>query len=478
MTSQQAALLAAVRQDLPSFIAKCFATLEPGGSYQQNWHILHIAHQLTRVSDGELKRLIVNIPPRHLKSICVTVAYTAWVMGHDPSRRIIALSYSSELAEELARQFRTVVESDWYRAAFPNFQINRATRGEIITTMHGSRYACGLDGSILGRGADLIVIDDPQKVQAAFSESERRKANACYDNTISTRLNDKRDGAIVLVMQRLHEDDLVGHVLAREEWEVSTIPAIAEQDHTYCIGPEPDDLHHRRAGELIQPERQDEAILTAQQRLLGSMGFAAQYQQNPMPADGNAIRREWLRYYETVPPLDLMMASWDTASTLNADSDWSVGTVWGLKGSDVYLLDVVRGRYEVPDLRRLITTTTQRYRTQATLIEDTELGRALTQEMRRHGPVRPILWRVQLEKQARLLAQAPMLEAGQVLLPREAPWLATFLAELLAFPNVKHDDQVDSTSQALNWLSLKIAIGVPRRRPNPPRPQGPRRAAA
>ena len=358
MTSQQAALLAAVRQDLPSFIAKCFATLEPGGSYQQNWHILHIAHQLTRVSDGELKRLIVNIPPRHLKSICVTVAYTAWVMGHDPSRKIIALSYSSELAEELARQFRTVVESDWYRAAFPNFQIKRATRGEIITTMHGSRYACGLDGSILGRGADLIVIDDPQKVQAAFSESERRKANACYDNTISTRLNDKREGAIVLVMQRLHEDDLVGHVVTREEWEVSTIPARAEEDQVYRIGPEPDDLYHRQAGELIQPERQDEVILTAQQRLLGSMGFAAQYQQNPMPADGNAIRREWLRYYETVPALDLTMVSWDTASTLHADSDWSVGTVWGLKGSDVYLLDVVRGRYEMPDLRRQITATT------------------------------------------------------------------------------------------------------------------------
>ena len=477
MTNQQAALLAAVRQDLPSFIAKCFATLEPGGSYQQNWHILHIAHQLTRVSDGELKRMIVNIPPRHLKSICVTVAYTASVMGHDPSRKIIALGYSSELAEELARQFRTVVESDWYRAAFPNFQIKRATRGEIITTMHGSRYACGLDGSILGRGADLIVIDDPQKVQAAFSESERRKANSGYDNTISTRLNDKREGAIVLVMQRLHEDDLVGHVVTREEWEVSTIPARAEEDQVYRIGPEPDDLCHRQAGELIQPERQDEVILMAQQRLLGSMGFAAQYQQNPMPADGNAIRREWLRYYETVPALDLAMVSWDTASTLHADGDWSVGTVWGLKCRDVYLLNVVRGRLEMPDLHRQITATHQRYSAQATLIEDTDIARAIIQEMRRHGPVRPISWPARLEKQVRLLAQAPMFEVGQVPLPREAPWLATYVTEILVFPNGKHDDQVESTSQALNWLSLKIAIGVPRRRPNPPRPQGPRRAA-
>ncbi len=296
-----------------------------------------------------------------------------------------------------------------------------ATRGEIITTLHGSRYACGLDGSILGRGADLIVIDDPQKAQASFSESERRKANACYDNTISTRLNDKREGAIVLVMQRLHEDDLVGHVVGREEWEVSTIPARAEEDQAYRIGTEPDNFHHRRAGELIQPERQDEAILAAQQRLLGSMGFAAQYQQNPMPADGNAIRREWLRYYETVPALDLTIASWDTASTLNPDSDWSVGTVWGLKGSDVYLLNVVRGRFEMPDLRRLITDTTQRHGARATLVEDTDIGRAIIQEMRRHGPVRPISWPARLEKQARLLAQAPMFEAGQVLLPREAP---------------------------------------------------------
>jgi predicted phage terminase large subunit-like protein len=477
VSDRQAALLALLRQDLPSFVAKCFATLEPGGSFRENWHILHLAHQLTRVSDGEVKRLIINIPPRHLKSICVTVAYTAWVMGHDPRLKIIALSYGSELAEELARHFRTVVESAWYRAAFPSFQIKRARRGEIVTTLNGSRYACGLDGSILGRGADLIVIDDPQKAQAAFSESERRKANNCYDNTISTRLNNKKDGAIVVVMQRLHEDDLVGHVLGKEDWEVSTIPAIAVEDQVYRTGPEPTDLYRRRAGELILPEREDEATLAAQRRLLGSMGFEAQYQQNPVPPDGNASRRQWLRYYDAAPALDLTVISWDTASTLHADSDWSVGTVWGLKGSDVYLLDVVRGRYEMPELRRLITATTQRHGAQATLIEDTDIGRAIIQEMRRHGPVRPIRWPARLEKEARLLAQAPMFEAGQVLLPREAPWLATYVSELLAFPNAKHDDQVDSTSQGLNWLSQKIAYGVPPRRPNPPRPQGYRTAA-
>ena len=314
MTNQQAALLAAVRQDLPSFIAKCFATLEPGGCYRQNWHIC-----TSPTVDPGLgrrgQRLIVNVPPRHLKSICVSVAYTAWVMGHDPGRKVIALSYGSELAEELARP-----SAPWSRATGT---VRRSRRfrssgpaGRDRHHPHGSRYACGLSGSILGRGADLIVIDDLQKVQAAFSESERRKAKDGYDNTISTRLNNKRAGAIVLVMQRLHEDDLVGHVLAREEWEVSTIPASAKEDQVYRVGPGRMTFPSpsRRAHPARTPGR-DHA--EAQRRMLGSMGFEAQYQQNPVPADGNAIRREWLRYYEAVPALDLTMVSWDTASTLH-----------------------------------------------------------------------------------------------------------------------------------------------------------------
>jgi predicted phage terminase large subunit-like protein len=199
------------------------------------------------------------------------------------------------------------------------------------------------------------------------------------------------------------------------------------------------------------------------------MGFEAQYQQNPVPPNGNAIKREWLRFYDCLPPLDLTMVSWDTASTVGDASDFSVGTVWGLKGSDIYLRDVVRGQFEVPDLRRQIEQVHRRHAAHATVIEETELGRALVQEMRRQPGVRPILRHVQYGKEARLLAQAPKFEAGQVLLPREAPWLGAYMQELLAFPTGKHDDQVDSTSQALLWLSQKIAVGVPRRRPNPSR---------
>jgi hypothetical protein len=310
MTDRRALLHALLRQDLPSFTAKCFATLQPGQPFHDNWHIHHIGWQLGRVASGEVKRLAITIPPRHLKSICVTVAYTAWAMGHGPGLKILAVSYSDELAKLHAAAFRTIVESDWYRALFPAFAISAARQNEVRTTVHGFRYAGSVGGSVLGRGADLIVIDDPNKAQAVHSATERRKVKEFYDSTLYTRLNNKAQGAIIIVMQRLHQDDLVGHVLGQEAWEEARIPAIAPEDQRYRVGPAPRDVYLRRADEVIDPRREDAAVLEQMRRTLGSMGFAAQYQQDPVPPDGNTIRRAWLRYYDAPPSeLDLVMAS-------------------------------------------------------------------------------------------------------------------------------------------------------------------------
>jgi predicted phage terminase large subunit-like protein len=473
MTDRRLVLQALLRKDLPSFIQKCFTTLEPGRPFHANWHIRHIGWQLGRVNDGEVRRLAIAIPPRHLKSICVTVAYTAWAMGHDPSLRVITVSYADELAKLHAAAFRTIVTSDWYRSLFPAFQITRATQRLIRTTRHGFRYAGSVGGSILGHGCDLIIIDDPIKAQAARSEDERLKVNGFYNETLYTRLNNKTRGAIVIVMQRLHQDDLIGHVQAQEPWVMAKIPAIEPEDQLYRLGPDPADVYRRRAGEVIDTTREDAAVLAQLQRTLGSMGFAAQYQQDPVPAAGNVIHREWLRYYDTRPAmLDLVMVSWDTASTLGEASDYSVGTVWGLKGSDIYLLDVVRERLEVPELQRRIEATTLAHQAAATIIEDSDIGRALLQVMRQSSRIRLIGSRPQASKETRLLVQAPKFEAGQVLLPREAPWLAAYISELLTFPGSKHDDQVDSTSQALAWLSRRIAVHRVPVRPNPTRRPG------
>jgi predicted phage terminase large subunit-like protein len=450
----QRLLRAALREHLSAFVEKTFATLEPGTAYQHNWHIDHLCWQLGRVASGEVRRLIINVPPRSMKSITASVAFPAWVLGRDPTRRMICVSYAEDLARKLSVDTRTVLDSPWYRELFPRMQLASKRNAELITTQHGYRFAAGVGGSILGRGADLIIVDDPIKASDALSVAGRRQVAEFYDNTLYTRLNNKQTGSIVIIMQRPHQDDLVGHVLDKDEWEVVSIPAIEAEDRAYQLSDRGGHDYYRAAGEVLLPNREPRAILEQIRRSLGSLTFSAQYQQMPVPPEGNIVKREWLRFYEKAPAtFDLTIASWDTASTLSEGADYSVGTVWGMKGLDFYLLDLVRGRFEVPELRREVVRLSKAWRADQTVIEDTDIGRAITQDLRRSGEYRAILRKPRFDKQARFLAQSARFEAGQVHVPREASWLAGWLEELLAFPNGRHDDQVDSTSQALHYLS-------------------------
>lgn len=446
---------AALRTDLASFIARVFATLEPNTEYLDNWHIHAMTYQLMRVARGDCKRLIINVPPRSAKSICVTISFIAWLMGHDPTKRVMAISYSADLSRSLAANFSTIVSSAWFQAAFPAFKIAFSRDGELQTTLRGSRFAGSIGGSVMGRGADLIVIDDPIKgLDAALSEAERRRVTEFYDSTLFSRLNDRINGAIVIVMQRLHQDDLVGHVLDKEDWTVLSIPAIAPEDCQYRIGDSASEVHDRREGDILHPGRDTAAWLEAAKLSLGTLNFSAQYQQNPLPADGNVIKRDWIKYVDELPDaFERKIVSWDTASTLGENNDFSVGTVWGAIGQDFYLLHVERGRWESPELRQRMIRIAEVHEVNATLIEDTELGRSMSHDLRRTRKLAPILEQARFDKTARLLAQASRFEAGQVHLPRQAPWLAVYLSELLAFPAGRHDDQVDSTSQALKYLT-------------------------
>jgi hypothetical protein len=276
---------ALLRQEFSTFAARCFHDLNPQTEFAINWHLEVIAAKLTAVREGRIRRLIINLPPRHLKSLMASIALPAWCLGHDPSAQILCVSYAQDLADKLARDCRSIMMSPWYRRIFPTrLAAHRQAVQEFLTTAQGYRLATSTGGVLTGRGADIILIDDPLKPEEALSDAQRQGANEWFDHTLYSRQNDKRHGAIVIIMQRLHEDDLIGHVLAQEPWEVVCFPAIAEADELHRIetiwGPR---CYTRRQGEALHPEREPLEILDRIRRTIGEYNFAGQYQQTPAP---------------------------------------------------------------------------------------------------------------------------------------------------------------------------------------------------
>jgi len=279
---------AILQNDFCSFIRAIFPVVSPGAAFAPNWHVEAIAYQLTRALKGEIKRLIITVPPRSLKSICASVAFPAFVLGHDPTRRIICVSYAEALARKHANDCRALMRSTLYHRLFRNTLISNAkdTELEFATTRGGNRLATSIGGTLTGRGGNLIVIDDPLKPQDAYSEAARENAKQWYSNTLLSRLDDKTKDAIIVVMQRLHLDDLVGHLLEQEGWTHLNLPAIAESEFRVPLGP--GRYHLRRVGELLHPEREPREVLDEFKRSMGSLDFAAQYQQEPVAEGGEA----------------------------------------------------------------------------------------------------------------------------------------------------------------------------------------------
>ena len=444
---------AALRTDFPSFLRKSVMTLEPGKRFLPNWHIDAIAYRLEQVRRGELTRLIINLPPRNLKSTIASVAYPAFVLGNDPTQRMFGISYGTDLADGHARSFRSIVETPWYQRAFPSMRINRVEGGNVFTTMGGFRRATSIGASLTGFGGNLFIIDDPIKPADAFSVSHLNAVNDWFSSTLISRLDDKATGAIVVVMQRVHLNDLTGHLIEKSgDWTVLNLAAIAEANEQIPIGP--DLFHIRRTGEVLHPARESLEILERERRDMGSDIFSAHYQQSPVPPGGAMIKRDWLRYYDTPPQRTYrtkLIQSWDTAAKAGAQNDWSVCTTWLIVGERYYLLDLVRGRYEYPQLREIAVTLSKRDKPDAILIEEASTGIALAQELSKtvSRPVRPIP--VERDKVGRLYPQQAKFEAGLVLFPKGASYLSELERELLTFPQGKTDDQVDSISQALAY---------------------------
>jgi len=441
---------------LYAFVQASFPIVTGGSRLWLNWHLEAMCHELTQVMRGATKRLIITVPPRSLKSICASVCLPAFALGHDPSRRIICVSYSEGLARKHANDCRALMRSDLYRGVFPATRISPAkdTETEVMTTARGSRLATSVGGTLTGRGGNLIIIDDPLKPHEAHSEPARDSLNQWYSNTLLSRLDHKVEGSIIVVMQRLHPDDLVGVLLEQGGWRHLNLPAIAEEEVVVPLSAIR--RHQRHIGDVIHPERESQAALDELRAAMGSMEFAAQYQQAPVPVGGNLIKWTWFKFYDTPPavqPSDKLIVSWDTALSSSQLADYSACVVLLVRKETVYVLDVVRARLEYPDLKRRVLELHRRWRnagssSYALLIEKKGSGLSLIQDLRREN-IHPIGINPEGDKIMRMAAQTAPIEAGAIHLPARAAWLDEFKKELLSFPMSKHDDQIDAFSQAL-----------------------------
>jgi predicted phage terminase large subunit-like protein len=449
----------ALRSDLATFIHRVFQTVAPAQVYLHNWHIEALAWHLSLCSRRNIRRLLITLPPRHLKSICASVAYPAWLLGLDPTTRIICASYSENLAGKHALDCRSVMESDWYRKLFPGTRISREKNQELnfLTTRHGFRYSTSVGGSLTGRGGSLVIIDDPIKPEDAMSDNRRSSINEWYERTLYSRLDDKRNDVIILIMQRLHIEDLAGHVLAREPWVHLNLPAIAENERRIAI--DRNRFHTLYPGEVLHEARESRADLDRIKATIGSFNFSAQYQQCPIPVEGEIVKWDWFRLYDELParkPGSLIVQSWDVAAKAGEFNDYSVCTTWLINDNDFYMIDLWRKKLGFPELRRQIIEHAHQYRADSIVIEDMGSGTALIQDLRHEvGMPHPTPFKPEVDKTTRMHAQSVKIEAGHVYLPRRAEWLDELCSELSQFPHGRHDDQVDSISQFLNWFDQR-----------------------
>ena len=402
--------------------------------------------KLERVARGELKRLIVNMPPRHTKSEFASYLFPAWVMGQKPQTKIIQATHTAELAVGFGRKVKNLLDSDIYRDVFPDIQLARDAKasGRWSTDMGGEYYAVGVGGALAGRGADLCIIDDPVSEQDALSPAALDNIYEWYTSGPRQRL--QPGGAIIIVMTRWSIRDLTAKVLQKQaeggadQWEVVEFPAIF---------PETDNV--------LWPEFWSREELDGVRASIPVAKWNAQYLQNPTAEEGAIIKREWWNVWDhdDPPVVDYIIQSYDTAFTKSERADYSAITTWGVFYPDegdeaaIILLDAEKGRWEFPELKDAAMRLYEEFEPDMVLIEQKASGTPLTQDLRKMGiPVSGFTPGRGADKFSRMNACSPVFESGMVYAP-ETRWAEEVIEECASFPNGEHDDLADSMTQAI-----------------------------
>jgi predicted phage terminase large subunit-like protein len=469
-------------RSLREFVRQAWVIVEPSTPFVPGFHIEAISDHVEAVSRGQIRTLLINVPPRHMKSLLVSVFWPAWEWIRWPERRWLYSAYAASLSIRDSVKFRRLIESPWYQARWGDrFDLtsDQNTKVRVDNSRSGYRIATSVGGSATGEGGDRIICDDPHNVQEVESDSVRKGTLDWWDVVMSSRVNDPKTTAMVVVMQRCHQQDLSGHLLEQGGWEHLCLPAEYEgPTRATSIGfSDPRTI----VGELLWKERFGPNEIEDLKRRLGSYAAAGQLQQRPSPLGGGIFKRHWWRYWQprgaNLPPVivqlpdgtqqsiaaieaprsvDEQIQSWDCTFKNLETSDYVVGQVWARVGSIYLLGDQIRRRMDCPTTVKAVRELSQRWpQTIAKLIEDKANGSAvvqmLTYEIPGILPVNP-----EGGKVARAMAVSPLIEAGNVYLPHPlyAPWVNDFIEECAAFPNGAHDDQVDAMTQALSRWNM------------------------
>ena len=459
--SSRQQLDAAYRTSLFLFVWRFFSVCVPGEEFINTWHVELVCDLLEQALQGRHKRILITLPPRHLKSFMASTAFVAYALGRNPSLKIMVASYAAELAAKMGRDTQSIMRSPEYARLFPRTILSptRNTPVDIQTTAGGNRRGLGLGGSTTGFGADILIIDDLMKAVDIHSPELRQRARDYFDEALFSRLNDKRDGIIIAIQQRLHEEDFAAYCLEKGFYHLN-LAAIAEsnEQHTLADGR----IVRRRRGEPLSPRREPLDVLEQIRLDMGNAAFHAQYQQNPVQPDDNALR--WDRFLIYDEPLEreqyiYVVQSWDTAFTSSPNSNYSAGITFGLTQDRLWhVLHVERVRLDYPALKARVSAYARRWRPDKIVIEQASSGLALLADFQQE---RGYVWdRVHgmkniFGKEIRFQQQLDKIEGGRIALPVDSPWLAAFKQEMLAFPHGRHDDQVDAFTQFLEWTSTR-----------------------
>lgn len=463
-------------RSLAQFVKSSWHLIEPGTPLIWNWHLDVMCAYLEAVQAGGIKRLIINVPPGSMKSSIVSVCYPVWVWIHKPEHRFLGITNEQGLALRDALKAKTIIQSNWFQQKWP-LEFSKDQNEKILyqNEKRGFRQSLGITASITGKRGDTLLIDDPHDSTQVESEVQRQTVLDTYDYKISTRLNDPKNSAIILIMQRLHEDDLTGHLLRKKEMKWTHLVIPMEYEGAPAFNALKDlgrnDLRDPRTkdGQLFFPKRFDRLSVNSLKEDLGEYGIAGQLQQRPSPKGGGILKRMWWKLWDDDKPLphcEHIFTSWDTAYSekdLKSNS-YSAMTMWGVFWHEqeqrycLILLDAWDGQVDYPDLRQRARDIERDKQPDCHLIEKKASGQSLIQDLRRAN-VMVRTYNPDRDKVARAYAVSAMLQSGQIFTP-DRRWADRIIDMLAVFPNgsAPSSDYTDTCTQA--WLYLRNGMWV------------------